>query len=231
MRESSLRNAMLVEAIQGSEDIKSMQAEQRFQQQWNHYNAVTADVNLKLRFITNTLGVWTYNIQAGVFATVVLFGAPMLGELTVGTLVAASILASRMMAPMSQITQLMSKWQQGKVAMESLNQIMQLPVDSPESEKRVHRPFLTGKYQLNNAIFQYANTPTPVLNLKNLHIKPGERIAILGKNGAGKSTLLQALSGMMEPVSGELMLDDLSLSHIDPADVRRDIGLLIIRCT
>lgn len=228
MRESSLRNAMLVEAIQGGEDIKSLQAEQRFQQQWNHYNAVTADVNLKLRFITNTLGIWAYTIQAGVFATVVLFGAPIVmdGDLTVGSLVAASILASRMMAPMSQITQLMSKWQQGKVALESLNQIMKLPVDNPEVAKQVHRPSLLGKYHLNNTSFFYGGAAAPALNLKSLKIEPGERIAILGKNGAGKTTLLQALSGMMEPSSGELILDGVSLSHIDPADVRRDIGLL-----
>src|SRR5690606_18588325 len=112
MRESALRNAMLVETIQGLEDVNALQAEQRFQQQWNHYNAVTSDVNLKLRGIAANLSVWTSSVQSAVFSSVVLFGAPMVmeGELSVGALVAASILASRMMAPMSQVTSVMTRW-------------------------------------------------------------------------------------------------------------------------
>src|SRR5690606_22319087 len=142
MREYSLRSAMLVEAVQGVEDIQSLQAAQRDQHQWNEYNAVTADVNLRLRFLVNTLGVWTYSLQNGVFALVVLFGAPlvMVGDLTVGSLVAASILASRMMAPMSQITLVLSKWQQAKLALASLDNIMELTVDDPGAERRIHRP-------------------------------------------------------------------------------------------
>ncbi|KAF0804555.1 ABC transporter [Alcanivorax xiamenensis] len=228
MRESSLRNAMLVETIQGLEDVKALQAEGRFQQQWNHYNAVTADVNLKLRNIANTLVVWSHTVQSGVFAVIVLFGAPMVmeAELSVGSLVAASILASRMMAPMSQITHVMSKWQHAKVAMSSLDQIMERPVDHPEQEKRVHRPFVTGHYQFKQAVFQYPEAPTAALAVKTLAIKPGERIGVLGRNGAGKSTLLQALAGAIEAGSGQVLLDGVNLTHIDPADVRRDVGLL-----
>ncbi len=228
MRESSLRNAMLVEAVQGMEDIKSLQAEQRFQQQWNYFNAVTGDVNLRLRFIANTLGVWTQMLQNIVFACVVLFGAPMVmnGDLTVGSLVAASILASRMMAPMSHFTQLMSKWQQSKVALNSLHQIMQRNVDNPANDKRVHKPFIRGQFRMNHAIFNYPGTKTAALEVKQLEISPGDRVAILGRNGAGKSTLLQALSGMLEPAAGEVILDGVSLAHLDPADVRRDVCLL-----
>ncbi|WP_018916279.1 type I secretion system permease/ATPase [Vreelandella zhanjiangensis] len=229
MRESSLRSAMLVETVQGMEDIKTLQAEPRFQNQWNHYNAVTADMNLRLRYVTNSLSVWSQTVQTGVFATVVFFGAPMVmaGDLTTGSLVAASILASRMMAPMTQITQVLSKWQQAKVATNSLNQIMERPVDNPEDTKRVHRASILGSYQFTQAAFKYASEDrTPSLQVKKLNIAAGERIAILGRNGAGKSTLLQACSGLLEPQAGEVLLDGLSLAHIDPADVRRDVSLL-----
>ncbi|MGP5565734.1 type I secretion system permease/ATPase [Vreelandella alkaliphila] len=229
MRESSLRNAMLVESVQGMDDIKTLQAEPRFQSQWNHYNAEVADSNLRLRYITNTLSVWTHTVVTGVFATVVLFGAPMVmsGDLTTGSLIAASILSSRMLSPMSGLTQVLSKWQQAKVAMEGLNKIMQRSTDYPEKEKSVHRPIVNGAFYFNETTFKYndeANTPS--LYVKLLRIKPGERIAILGRNGAGKSTLLQACSGMLEPMEGELTLDGIRLSHIDPADVRRDVSFL-----
>lgn len=228
MRESALRNAMLVETIQGLEDVKALQAEQRFQQQWNHYNAVTSDVNLKLRGIAANLSVWTSSVQSAVFSSVVLFGAPMVmeGELSVGALVAASILASRMMAPMSQVTSVMTRWQQAKVAMRSLDQLMERKVENADNEKRVHRAQLNGEYKFRQAVFKYPGAGIPALQIPSLEIQPGERIAILGRNGAGKSTLLQALAGSLEASSGEVILDGVNLAHLDVADLRRDVGIL-----
>jgi len=229
MREASLRSAMLVETVQGLDDIKALQAEQRFQQQWNHYNATCGDASLRLRMLTNKLVAWSNNVQGSVFAVVVVFGAPMVmaSDMTTGSLVAASILASRMMAPMSQITQVLTRWQQAKVALHSLNRIMELPVDHAEGSKRVHLPVLTGHYVLNQAAFQYSeDAAVPALRVADLQIQPGERIAILGRNGAGKSTLLQALAGMLDLKAGSISLDGVALGHIDPADVRRDVGLM-----
>lgn len=229
MREASLRNAMLVEAIQGIEDIKTLQAEERFQQQWNHLNAVTGEAQIKLRKLTNTLNTWTHSIQGGVFAAVVFCGAPLVisGDMTTGALVAASIMSSRMMAPLAHLAQLMSRVQHARVAVNSLNRIMKMPVDHPEQESRIHCPEIRGKYELKSAIFRYGDDKSPpALSIRELRIEPGEKIAVLGKNGAGKSTLLQALSGLLEPDSGEILLDDLALQHLDPADIRRDVGLL-----
>lgn len=229
MREASLRNAMLVEAVQGIEDIKTLQAEDRFQQQWNHLNAVTSEAQIKLRTLTSSLGLWTHNVQMGTFAVTVFLGAPMViaGDMTTGALVAASILGSRMMAPMAHISGIMSRLQQARVAANSLDQIMKMPTDHPDDESRIHCPRINGKYELKSAVFRYGDDTSPsALAIKELRIKPGEKIALLGKNGAGKSTLLQALSGLLDPSSGEILLDDLALQHIDPADVRRDVGLL-----
>lgn len=229
MRESSLRNAMLVEAVQGLDDIKSLQAEPSFQHQWNHYNSTTADSSLRLRTLTNSLVVWTQNVQNAVFAVVIVFGAPMViaGELTTGSLVAASMLASRMMGPMSQLTHVLTRWQQAKVALQGLNRLMQAPVDSPEGSQRVHLPVVNGHYRLKDAAFRYSAEDTvPALFVSNLVIRPGERVAVLGRNGAGKSTLLQALAGNMDLTQGLVTLDGVAMQHIDPADVRRDVGLL-----
>lgn len=229
MRESSLRNAMLVEAIQGNEDIKTLQAEQRFQHQWNNYNAVSADVNLRLRSLVSSLTSWTQTVQTAAFVVIVLFGAPMVmeGNLTTGSLIAASILGGRMIGPMAGLTQVLSRWQQAKAALHGLNQLMELPVDSPDGEKRVHKAVITGDYDIKKASFFYGEeSQLPALTIQKLDIKAGEKIAILGRNGAGKSTLLQVLAGMIEPKSGIVSLDGISMAHIDPADIRRDIGLM-----
>lgn len=226
-REASLRNAMLVEAVQGIEDIKVLQAEQRFQNQWNHYNLVNADSGLQLRDLLNRLNNWMQTVQGGAFAVVIFFGAPhvIAAELSTGVLVASSILVSRMLAPLSSLTAVLNRWQQAKIAARSLDQLMQLPVDDPEDATCVHRPALRGAFELRDATFSY-DGENRALTVPALTIAPGERVAVLGRNGAGKSTLLQALSGLMEPVAGTVLLDGVQLAHIEPADVRRDIGLL-----
>ncbi len=227
MREAALRNAMLVETVQGIEDIKLLQAEPRFQNQWNHFNAVNAQAGLKLRALLNSLNNWMQTVQGSAFAFVVFFGAPLVmsGEMSTGVLVASSILSSRMLAPLSSITGVLNRWQQAKMSSEGLDQLMQLPVDHADDGSRIHRPVVQGSYELSGAEFSY-DGENPALRVKQLNIAAGERIAILGRNGAGKSTLLQALSGLLEPKAGKVLLDDATLTHIDPSDVRRDVALL-----
>jgi len=226
-RESSLRGAMLVETIQGLDDIKSLQAEGRFQNLWNHYTEVTSGASMQLRDLVNKLSSWAQTVQGGVFALVVYFGAPlvMAGEMSTGVLVAASMLSSRMLAPLASVTQIINRWQQAQVAREALDKLMKLPVDTPEGARRIHKPVIRGRYTLKKAVFGH-DPKTPALSVPALEIEPGERIAILGRNGAGKSTLLAGLAGLLEPLDGAIKMDGVTMGLIDPADLRRDIGFM-----
>lgn len=229
MRESAIRNATLVEAVQGIEDIKLLRAESRFQNQWNHMNEISADISMRQRKLVGVMTAWTQKVQGLTFAIVVLVGcfAVMKGEMTTGALVACSILSSRMLGPIAQISGVLGRLQQAKVAKTSLDELMKKPVDQPPRANLIHRPALRGHYELNNVVFQYGkDDPKPTLAIKQLEIKAGEKIAILGRNGAGKSTLLQLLAGMQEPIQGRIKLDEIDLGLIDPSDVRRDMGLL-----
>ena len=229
MRESSIRNALLVESVQGMEDIKLLRAESRFQNQWNHMNEVSADVSMRQRKIVGLMSAWTQKIQGLTFAIVVLVGcfAVMKGEMTTGALVACSILSSRMLAPISALAGVLGRLQQAKVAKAGLDELMKKPVDQPDYSHLIHKPVISGDYELNGVSFKYGeDDPRPSLIIPKLEIKAGEKIAILGRNGAGKSTLLQLLSGMQTPVQGKIKLDGIELALIDPADVRRDMGLL-----
>ncbi|WP_454845628.1 type I secretion system permease/ATPase [Pseudomonas farris] len=229
MREASLRNAILIEAVQGNEDIKLLRAEQRFQTQWNHINQVSADISMRQRFITGALMTWTQELQSLVYVLVILVGCFMVisGDLTTGALIGTSILSSRMIAPLAQLSGVMSRWQQAKVAREGLDELMKRPVDQPLHSKMLHRPVIQGDYRFEGVKFRYEqDQKQPSLEISGLTIKAGEKVAILGRNGAGKSTLLQVLSGLQVPQEGHVLLDSLNLSMIDPYDVRRDVGFL-----
>lgn len=229
MRESSIRNAILVEAVQGIEDIKLLRAESRFQNQWNHMNDVSASISMKQRKLVGVLNLWTQKIQGLTFAIVVLVGcfAVMKGEMTTGALVACSILSSRMLAPISQITGVLGRFQQAKTAKQGLDELMSKPVDHPERSQLIQRSVIHGQYELNGVVFKYGqDDPKPSIVIPKLVIQPGEKIAILGRNGAGKSTILQLLSGMQTASQGKVKLEDIDITLLDPSDVRRDVGLL-----
>lgn len=229
MRESSIRSAMLVESVQGIEDIKLLRAEPRFQNQWNHFNDVSASISMKQRFLAGMLTTWTNQLQSGMYVAMILAGSflVMQGDMSTGALVACSILTSRMLSPIVQISSVMTRWQQAKVARSSLDELMKKPVDQAAQQQLIHRPLLQGYYDLSNVQFKYAAQDNmPTLAIKQLQIRAGEKIAVLGKNGAGKTTLLQLLSGMQTTSTGSVKLDDLDITMIDPADIRRDVGLL-----
>lgn len=229
MRESAIRNAILVEAVQGIEDIKLLRAEARFQNQWNHMNEVSADISMRQRKIVGWLNAWTQKIQGLTYAIVVLVGcfAVMKGDMTTGALVACSILSSRMLAPISQITGVLGRWQQAKVAKNGLDELMQKPVDRPDRAQLIQRKVLSGDYDFKGVVFKYTeDDPRPTLVIPQLKIQAGEKVAILGRNGAGKSSLLQLLSGMQLPVQGKISLDGVDQSLLDPDDIRRDMALL-----
>ncbi|MGA4853714.1 type I secretion system permease/ATPase [Acinetobacter haemolyticus] len=229
MRESAIRNATLVEAVQGIEDIKLLRAESRFQNQWNHMNEISADISMRQRKLVGVMTVWTQKVQGLTFAIVVLVGcfAVMDGEMTTGALVACSILSSRMLSPIAQLSGVLGRLQQAKVAKSSLDELMEKPVDQPPRAHLIHHPALLGQYELSRVMFQYSkDDPKPTLTVKQLSINAGEKIAILGRNGAGKSTLLQLLAGMQEAVQGSIKLEGIEFGLIDPSDVRRDMGLL-----
>ena len=228
MREGAIRNATLVEAVQGIEDIKLLRAESRFQNQWNHMNEAAADISMRQRKLVGIVGAWTQKVQGLTFAIVVLVGCfeVMKGEMTTGALVACSILSSRMLGPIAQISGVLGRFQQAKVAKTSLDELMKKPVDQPPNSHLIHRPVLNGLYQFYNTVFKYSDDAKPTLIIPKLEIQAGEKIAVLGRNGAGKSTLLQLLSGMQEPVQGKIKLDGVDLGLIDPVDIRRDMGLL-----
>lgn len=229
MRESALRNALLIEAVDGFEDIKLMRAEPRFERRWNHVHSVAASIAMRQRFYTGLMVTWSQEIQTIIYALILLVGCfqVMKGTMTTGALVGCSILTSRMIAPLAQLAGFFLRFQQARVAREGLDSLMSRPADRADQAQLVQLPSIRGQYQFEGVRFLHdPKSGRPDLDIPKLVIRPGEKIALLGRNGAGKSTFLRMLSGLHQPSNGRIMLDGIALPTIDPADLRRDIGLM-----
>lgn len=229
MRESAIRNALLIESVEAIEDIKLLRAEYRYQNQWNHVNTVSTSVSLKQRRIVSFLVSWSQELQSFTYVAVLLIGAYMVidGNITTGTLVGSSILSSRLIAPLAQWTGVLSRLQSAKVAYRSVNELMSKAVDYAEQDKMLHKPHIKGDYELSSVELTYdPKDKSPALSIESLKIKAGERVAILGRMGAGKSTLLNLLCGMSLATKGAVQVDHCDIRSIDPLDVRRDIAFL-----
>ncbi|WKJ91625.1 type I secretion system permease/ATPase [Methylomonas montana] len=228
LREGAIKNGVLLEAIENLETIKSSRAEGRLLQQWENLTAELSAAAVTARSITALLGYAASLTQQLCYVGVIIVGVYQIsaGEMTVGALFACSILASRTIAPIAQIAGILARWQHVKVAMEGLDGLMSAPTERPQGRRFARSHTLRGHYVLEEVRLNYQSDGPPALNITKLEFQPGKHVALLGGNGAGKSTLLRLLSGLITPSEGRILLEDLSIGQIDPADLRQAIGYL-----
>lgn len=227
--ESALRNAVLMESIYRAEDIKALQAEPRFRRLWERTNLVNAEIGLKQRRLAGLLVNGAQTVQQLAYVGVLIAGVYGIldASLSFGAVLACSILTSRTIAPLGQIPALLARLQSARAGKKGLDALMALPVDHEPGKEAYHKPALRGQYRFENVAYRFDPQSRAVLQLPQLSIAPGERVAVLGHVGAGKSTLLRLLGGLAAPVQGRILLDDTPLPLIDVADLRRDVGMLL----
>lgn len=223
---SAQRNATLVESLTGIETIKSLGAESVVQAKWERANAFLAQTNVRMRALSSSANYGTNWLVQGVTVAIVIVGVYLIGqrELTMGALVASSMLASRALQPAGQIVGLLMQYQGARTAMESLDKIMERPVERPPGENFVQRPQLRGDIEFRNVKFAYPGRQDMALDGISFKIQAGERVALIGRVGSGKSTIERLVMGLYQPTDGAVLLDGIDLRQLDPADVRRNLG-------
>lgn len=145
-------------------------------------------------------------------------------EITLGALVITWVLTRRTLAPLGQIASLMTRYQYARDALKFFDRMMDLPVERPAGTPFVSRAKLEGKIEFRNVSFSYPGNPTPALNNLSFTIQKGERVGIIGRIGSGKTTIEKLVLGLYQPSEGSILIDDIDIHQVDPADLRRDIG-------
>nr|WP_310738770.1 type I secretion system permease/ATPase [Piscinibacter sp. HJYY11] len=223
---SAQRNATLIESLTGIETIKSLGAEGVIQARWERANVFLSRINVRMRALSSSAQYLVGWLSQAVTVAVVIIGVYLIGqrELTMGALIAASMLAGRALGPAGQIVGLLMQYQGARTAMESLDKIMEKPVERPIGGNFIQRPQLRGDIEFRNVKFAYPNRQDSALEGLSFKINAGERVALIGKVGSGKSTIQRLIMGLYQPTEGAVLLDGIDLRQLDPADVRRNLG-------
>lgn len=226
MEESNKKNGLLIEAIDGIESVKAVSAEWKIKERWRDLTLQISSSELKTKLLTSISTSSTQSIQQLSYVGIIATGAFAIsqGNLTMGGLIACSIISGRALTPLAQIPNLIVQWKHAKIALDVLDGIMAMPSEhSPD--RHIVPDSCSGKITVSDLSFSYEENTSP-LEIKKLEINPGDRIAVLGAVGSGKSTLLKLLSGLYRPQLGKVFLDDVDMQHIAVEYLREQIGYL-----
>lgn len=221
------RHIVLMESLLGIETIKSLNGEPVMQREWENAVAATARINGKTRFWSNFAIGSTMLIQQGVSVVIIVWGVFLVseGQISIGGLIAANILAGRILAPLGSISQTLIRGQQALKSISAISSLMNLPVDSDrgiKSDQQVRK----GSINLKDVTFKYPDARVPAIEDLDLSLRHGETVALLGRVGSGKTTIGKMMVGLIEPDSGLILVDDIEISQFERSELRDGIGYL-----
>ncbi|WP_108446589.1 type I secretion system permease/ATPase [Halomonas denitrificans] len=225
-RVGAQRNATLVESLSSLETVKTLRAESRLQGSWEKATAFLSRTSAQLRLVSSSVSSVALWAQHSVAVCVILIGVYQIieGNLTQGGLIAAYLLSSRAMAPISQAAALLAQYHQASTALQSLDAVMERPVERPDGKAFIDRPVVRGEIRFDKVSLRYPEAERDALRDVSLTIEPGERVALLGRVGCGKTSLNKLLLGLYQPTAGAVTVDDVDIRQFDPLQLRRHIG-------
>jgi ATP-binding cassette subfamily C protein LapB len=232
MQQHADLHGVLVEAVEGMEDLRAAGAQGHFLALYEECTAAAASSAVRARGMSS----WTTNMsmvaQQLVTVVMLMWGVTLIhdGELTGGALIAAVMFAGRAIAPLNSVVQLASRYQGAKAALMALDQLMDTPQEREPGKRYLPRPAVNGQLGLHDVRFAYPkngdDVAPMVLKGVNIQIRPGERVAVLGKIGSGKSTVLRLLAGLYQPTEGFAEVDGVDIRQVDLADYRTQVGFV-----
>ena len=230
--ESAARHGILVESIGALETIRVLGAESRVQSQWERSVAASTRASEAVHrwsSLSLTLSGAAQNLAS---LLIVVFGVFMVlkAEITQGALVAATMLAGRVLAPVTNIASVMMRGARTIHALKAIDALMSLPVERPAEKVYVARRIESGGIAFENVTFRYPNAVQDAISNVSFTIAPGERVGIVGRIGSGKTTVGRLASMLYAPQSGRVLVDGIDIRQFDPADLRAGLGFVTQNC-
>lgn len=220
------KSTYLVEAILGLEVIKTNIAEERFAGIWSELSEAQANsskVEKNLTAIASNSMIYLQNLN---YVAMAVLGAYMIlsNQLSVGGLVACSVLGSRILGPFTQISNLVMRYRHIKMAYDALTNVMLNPSERQEEKRFISKSSFLGQIEFQNIDFSYKEDGVKVLEDVSFTVNAGEKVAVLGAIGSGKSTIGKLILSLYKPMNGNIFIDGIDIQKIHPYDLRSHIG-------
>ena len=222
--DSSLQHSVLVESISGIETLKAARAEGQMLGRWRRYASMSAATQEKMRSLTSVAVNLASICQQAISVGLVIGGFYLFnnGDITMGAIIAIVMLAGRAMAPIGQFAFLVTRARQSMTTLDSLQRMMEATDERQVAARSIVPEIRVGQIEMKNTCFRYPGASVDSLSEINLSIKPGERIAIIGRVASGKSTLGRVMCGLYAPTDGEMLVDSLDSRQYHPHQLRDD---------
>jgi len=225
-KEEQIKQTVLTETVTGLEIIKSVRAQNRMRTHWERSISQTSYYGNKAHYLSQIVNYFV-GLISQLSGVIIVAGGVLLaseGIITMGAIIAAMMLNSRVIGPVSQIVGMIIRLDRTLLSLNNIDEIMKMPVERENNRKYLSRPNLDGNIVFKDVNYSYKEQKFDVLKNINLTIKKGEKIGIIGKIGSGKSTLAKLLLNLYEPTKGSILVDNTDIRQIDPVDLRRAIG-------
>ena len=227
-RASSLKNATMVESLVAIESVKTQNLESTVQNRWEKTVAHLEAANVKMRLLSSAVISWTQWINVTISIATMVIGVYLIraNAISMGSLIAAYMLSSRAMMPISRVAGLLMQYYSTSRSLSALDDIMNKETEHEEGVTFLSRPDIAGGIQFRDVGFTYPEQERPALSALNFTVKPGEHVAIVGPIGSGKSTLFKLILKLFRQTEGSILIDGTDSRQMDPAELRRAVGVV-----
>jgi len=227
--ESAARHGVLVESLTGIETVRATAAEARMQTAWERSVAATARSGEDVHFWSSLALTSASTAQQINYLLMVIVGVFLIldGKISVGVLVAATMLSGRVLSPIAGLATVITRGAQTFIILKAINRVMTLERERPPERAYVSRRIETGSVAFDNVTFRYPGTTENALEKVSFRVSGGERIGIIGRVGSGKTTVGRLLTAFYEPLEGRISVDDVDVRQYDPADLRTGVGFVL----
>ena len=221
--------AFLVESVNGVETIKAMAVEPALQRRWEEQLAGYVRASFRAMNLSNIAGQTASFINKLATIAILWIGAYLVmdGSMSVGQLIAFNMIAGRVSGPILRIVQLWQEFQQVGISMHRLGDLLNAPPEPSYNPNRTTLPALKGNVLFEHVTFRYRPDGTEVLRKLSLEIPAGRTVGVVGRSGSGKSTIAKLIQRLYVPESGRVLVDGVDLAQVDPAWLRRQIGVVL----
>ena len=228
-RRGAENQAFLVESITGIETVKAMAVEPLMQRQWEEQLAAYVSASFRAAQVGNIATQATTLLSKATTVITLFLGAGLVirNQLSVGELVAFNMLAAQVSAPVLRLAQVWQDFHQVRIAVARLGDILNTPPEPRSAAHQAGAATLAGDIAFERVSFRYGPDSQPVLRDITLKISAGQVVGIVGPSGSGKSTIAKLVQRLHLPDSGRVLVDGFDTALVDPAWLRRQIGVVL----